>query len=82
MLTGVGLQVKRGSIFDLLSSNGAGKTRIVKILTTQLKHDSGNFTVNCFDETGNKRSLILDIPLTISVLTIEIFLIINLIHSI
>ena len=36
VLTGVDFQVKTGNIFDLLGSNGAGKTTIVKILTTLL----------------------------------------------
>ncbi|MHB9142075.1 MAG: ABC transporter ATP-binding protein, partial [Paludibacter sp.] len=38
-----------GSIFALLGSNGAGKTTIVKILTTLLKQDSGTTIVNGFD---------------------------------
>jgi ABC-2 type transport system ATP-binding protein len=49
VLTGVDFQVKRGSIFTLLGSNGAGKTTIVKILTTLLKQDSGTAAVNGFD---------------------------------
>lgn len=49
VLKGVDLEVEKGSIFALLGSNGAGKTTIVKILTTLLKQDSGNATVNGFD---------------------------------
>jgi ABC-2 type transport system ATP-binding protein len=49
VLTGVDFQVKTGSIFALLGSNGTGKTTIVKILTTLLKQDSGNATVNGFE---------------------------------
>ncbi|MEI8199463.1 MAG: ATP-binding cassette domain-containing protein [Eubacteriales bacterium] len=49
VLTGVDFQVKRGSIFTLLGSNGAGKTTIVKILTTLLKQDGGTASVNGFD---------------------------------
>lgn len=49
VLAGVDFEVKTGSIFALLGSNGAGKTTIVKILTTLLKQDSGNVTVNGFD---------------------------------
>ncbi len=49
MLTGVDFQVKTGSIFALFGSNCAGKTTIVKILTTLLKQDSGNVSVNGFD---------------------------------
>jgi ABC-2 type transport system ATP-binding protein len=33
--------VARGSIFALLGSNGAGKTTVVKILSTLLKADAG-----------------------------------------
>jgi ABC-2 type transport system ATP-binding protein len=49
VLKGVDFEVEKGSIFALLGSNGAGKTTIVKILTTLLKQDSGNVTVNGFD---------------------------------
>ncbi|MEV0952906.1 ATP-binding cassette domain-containing protein [Promicromonospora sp. NPDC050249] len=49
VLKGVDLQVERGSIFALLGSNGAGKTTVVKILSTLLKADSGTASVNGFD---------------------------------
>ena len=49
VLKGVDFQVEKGNIFALLGSNGAGKTTIVKILTTLLKQDSGTVTVNGFD---------------------------------
>ena len=49
VLEGVNFEVKTGSIFALLGSNGAGKTTIVKILSTLLKQDGGNATVNGFD---------------------------------
>lgn len=49
VLTGVDFQVEAGSIFALLGSNGAGKTTIVKILSTLLKQDSGTVSVNGFD---------------------------------
>lgn len=49
VLTGVDFEVKAGSIFALLGSNGAGKTTIVKILSTLVKQDSGNVIVNGFD---------------------------------
>ncbi|APM40866.1 ABC transporter ATP-binding protein [Clostridium kluyveri] len=49
VLKGVDFEVEKGSIFALLGSNGAGKTTIVKILTTLLKQDSGAATVNGFD---------------------------------
>jgi ABC-2 type transport system ATP-binding protein len=49
VLEGVDFDVEKGSIFALLGSNGAGKTTIVKILTTLLKQDSGTATINGFD---------------------------------
>jgi ABC-2 type transport system ATP-binding protein len=49
VLTGVDFDVARGSIFALLGSNGAGKTTIVRILTTLLKPDSGTASVDGFD---------------------------------
>jgi len=49
VLRGVDLDVVRGSIFALLGSNGAGKTTVVKILSTLLKADAGMVGVNGFD---------------------------------
>jgi ABC-2 type transport system ATP-binding protein len=49
VLKGVDFDVARGSIFALLGSNGAGKTTIVRILTTLLKPDAGTARVNGFD---------------------------------
>ena len=49
VLKGVDFEVKRDEIFALLGSNGAGKTTIVKILTTLLKQDGGTAAVNGFD---------------------------------
>jgi len=49
VLKGVDFEVERGCIFALLGSNGAGKTTIIKILSTLLKQDSGIATVNGFD---------------------------------
>jgi len=49
VLRGVDFDVPRGSIFALLGSNGAGKTTIVKILSTLLKADAGTASVNGFD---------------------------------
>jgi len=53
--------VEKGSIFALLGENGAGKTTIVKILTTLLKQDGGTAIVNGFDvaaKPGNVRQSI------------------------
>ncbi|GIJ35523.1 glycosyl transferase family 8 [Micromonospora sediminimaris] len=49
VLRGVDFEVARGSIFALLGSNGAGKTTVVKILSTLLKADAGTAHVNGFD---------------------------------
>jgi ABC-2 type transport system ATP-binding protein len=49
VLRGVDFDVQRGSIFALLGSNGAGKTTVVRILSTLLKDDAGTASVNGFD---------------------------------
>ncbi len=49
VLRGVDFDVARGSIFALLGANGAGKTTVVKILSTLLKADAGTASVNGFD---------------------------------
>ncbi len=49
VLRGVHFEVAPGSIFALLGSNGAGKTTVVKILSTLLKADAGTASVNGFD---------------------------------
>ena len=64
VLKGVDFEVEKGSIFALLGSNGAGKTTIVKILTTLLKQDSGTATVNGFDVTSKPDDVRQSISLT------------------
>ncbi len=49
VLRGVDFDVARGSIFALLGSNGAGKTTVVRILSTLLKADAGTAGVYGFD---------------------------------
>lgn len=49
VLKGVDFEVRRGEIFALLGSNGAGKTTIVNILSTLLKADDGTAEVCGFD---------------------------------
>jgi len=49
VLKGVDFDVARGSIFALLGSNGAGKTTVVRILSTLLKPDDGSAHVDGFD---------------------------------
>jgi len=46
VLKGVDFTVKRGGIFALLGSNGAGKTTIVKILSTLLRADGGDIEID------------------------------------
>ncbi|TQL82019.1 ABC-2 type transport system ATP-binding protein [Microbacterium saperdae] len=49
VLRGVDFEVAKGSIFALLGSNGAGKTTVVRILSTLLKADAGTATVQGVD---------------------------------
>ena len=49
VLRGVDFDVAPGSIFALLGSNGAGKTTMVRILSTLLRPDAGTATVHGFD---------------------------------
>lgn len=64
VLKGVDFEVKKGSIFALLGSNGAGKTTVVKILTTLLKQDSGTAAVNGFDVASKPDDVRQSISLT------------------
>jgi ABC-2 type transport system ATP-binding protein len=64
VLKGVDFEVERGSIFALLGSNGAGKTTIIKILTTLLKQDGGTAAVNGFDISANSDDVRESISLT------------------
>lgn len=49
VLESVDFEVEKGSVFALLGSNGAGKTTIIRILTTLLQADGGTAVVNGFD---------------------------------
>ena len=64
VLCGVDFEVARGSIFALLGSNGAGKTTVVRILSTLLKPDSGTATVNGFDVVAQPANVRDSISLT------------------
>ena len=64
VLKGVDFEVEKGSIFALLGSNGAGKTTIVKILTTLLRQDAGSATVNGFDVNAKPEDVRRSISLT------------------
>ncbi len=64
VLKSVDLEVKRGQIFALLGSNGAGKTTMVKMLTTLLKPDGGTATVNGYDVAAQPDQVRRSISLT------------------
>ncbi|MDI4649248.1 ABC transporter ATP-binding protein [Cohnella hashimotonis] len=64
VLKGVDLEVKRGEIFALLGSNGAGKTTMVRILATLLKPDGGNAVVNGFEVSSKPEQVRHAISLT------------------
>src|SRR5512139_2005157 len=64
VLNGVDFEVEKGSIFALLGSNGAGKTTVVKILTTLLKQDGGTVAVNGFDVASRPDNVRQSISLT------------------
>ncbi|MCL2634906.1 MAG: ATP-binding cassette domain-containing protein [Oscillospiraceae bacterium] len=49
VLKGVNFNIQKGGIFALLGSNGAGKTTVVRILSTLLKSDGGAVTVCGYD---------------------------------
>jgi ABC-2 type transport system ATP-binding protein len=64
VLRGVDFDVERGSIFALLGSNGAGKTTVVRILSTLLKADAGTASVNGFDAATQPANVRESISLT------------------
>ena len=64
VLKGVDLEVEKGRIFALLGSNGAGKTTVIRILTTLLKQDGGTAAVNGFDIASKPDSVRQSISLT------------------
>lgn len=64
VLRGVEFAVDRGSIFALLGSNGAGKTTVVRILSTLLKPDGGSATVDGLDVVADAARVRAAISLT------------------
>ena len=64
MLRGVDFEVEPGSIFALLGSNGAGKTTVVKILSTLLRADGGTAEVAGHDVAGRAAEVRESISLT------------------
>jgi len=64
VLRGVDFEVRRGSIFALLGSNGAGKTTMVRILSTLLRADAGSAEVEGFDVSAQAARVRESISLT------------------
>ncbi|HEY0117943.1 MAG TPA: ATP-binding cassette domain-containing protein [Cellulomonas sp.] len=64
VLRGVDFDVARGTIFALLGSNGAGKTTVIRILSTLLTADAGTASVNGFDVATQAMSVRESISLT------------------
>lgn len=64
VLNGVDLTVPTGSILALLGSNGAGKTTVVRILSTLLRPDGGTAAVNGHDVAGSPDQVRRSISLT------------------
>ncbi len=64
VLRSINLDVAPGSIFALLGSNGAGKTTVIKILSTLLKADGGTARVNGFDVVAQADEVRKSISLT------------------
>lgn len=64
VLKGVDFEINRGEIFTLLGSNGAGKTTIIKILSSLLSKDKGIATVNGFDVSKQSEDVRKSISLT------------------
>ncbi len=64
VLRGVDLEVAPGSIVALLGSNGAGKTTVVRILSTLLAADAGSVSVQGFDVASQPAEVRESISLT------------------
>ena len=64
VLRGVDFDVAGGSIFALLGSNGAGKTTVIRILSTLLAKDAGSAEVAGFDISTEPQSVRESISLT------------------
>jgi ABC-2 type transport system ATP-binding protein len=64
VLNGVTFTVRKGSIFALLGSNGAGKTTAINILTTLLSADSGDVRVGGYNVATQPQSVRTQVSLT------------------
>jgi ABC-2 type transport system ATP-binding protein len=60
----VDFEVAPGTIFALLGSNGAGKTTVVRILSTLLRADAGTATIQGFDVAAQSADVRASISLT------------------
>jgi ABC-2 type transport system ATP-binding protein len=64
VLQSVNFKVRRGEVFALLGSNGAGKTTIIKILSTLLRADGGSTHVCGFNVERQPEKVRQNISLT------------------
>ncbi len=64
VLQNINFTVRKGSIFALLGSNGAGKTTMIKILSTLIKPDQGSAQVCGFDVARQPNQVREEISLT------------------
>ncbi|QQK80826.1 ATP-binding cassette domain-containing protein [Salicibibacter cibi] len=64
VLDGIDFEVTKGSIFALLGENGAGKTTMVRILSTLMKADGGIATIGGYDTDRESASVKKMISLT------------------
>ena len=64
VLRGVDFEIPPGTIFALLGSNGAGKTTVVRILSTLLPADAGRAVVQGFDVASEAAQVRESISLT------------------
>jgi ABC-2 type transport system ATP-binding protein len=64
VLSGVDLEVERGTVFALLGPNGAGKTTTVRILATLIRADAGTARVAGLDVVADRRQVRRAISLT------------------
>jgi lipopolysaccharide export system ATP-binding protein len=52
VVSGVGLEIRRGRIIALLGPNGAGKTTIMSMMTGIMRPDSGEISIDGLDVTA------------------------------
>lgn len=64
VLKDVNFEVNRGEIYALLGSNGAGKTTVIKILSTLLSPDGGTATICGYDVAAQPKQVQASISLT------------------